>query len=58
MLCKILIQREKVLSEHGHIRNFLKMRDDQAVRGERVAQTKLSEPEYHTWMRNKKIFIV
>ena len=48
MLCKILLQRVKVLSEHRNIRNFLEMRADQAVRGERVAQAKLSEAEDHT----------
>ena len=40
-------EKEKVLSEHRDIRNFQEMRADQAVRGERVAQTKLSEAAYH-----------
>ena len=42
MLCKTLIQK----TERGDFRNFLDMRVDRAVRGERVAQTKLSEAEY------------
>ena len=36
-------EREKVLSQHRGTRNFLEMRADQAVRGEKVSQTKLSE---------------
>ena len=41
-------ERERVLSEHRDICNFFEMRSDQAVRGERVAQSNLSEAEYHT----------
>ena len=42
--------RERILSEHRDIRNFLGMPADQAVRGERVAQSKLPEEECHTRM--------
>ena len=51
-----LIQKEKelILSEHRDIRSFLERRSDQAVRGERVAQSELSEAGYHTRTRLEK----
>ena len=48
VLSEILIQEEKILSGHRDSLNFLEMQADRAVRGERVAQTKLSDAQYHT----------
>ena len=48
VVCKILFQSEKVLSEHRDIRNFFDMRADQPVQGERVAHSNLAEAAYHT----------
>ena len=45
---KASFRKRKILSVHRDIRNVLEMRADQAVRGERVAQSKLSDAEYHT----------
>ena len=58
MLCKILILKDKkVLSVHRDIRSVLKMRADQAARGEQVAQSTLSEADTvrECFFRNKKI---
>ena len=41
-------ERERNLSDHREIRNFIELRADQAARGERVAQSRLPAAEYHT----------
>ena len=41
-------EKERILSEHRDIRDFFERRPDHAVRGEKVALSKLSEAEYHT----------
>ena len=52
-------ERERILPKHQDIRKFREMRAAQAVRGERVAQSKLSEAESHentSWGTKKIIY--
>ena len=48
LFCRSVIQRERILSEHREIRDFLELRADHAAQGEKASVLRLSDAEYLT----------